>query len=350
MKVLASLFRVIFSIIVLLAIACYLQVAPTCSLSQFCLSVNAPQLIELLSGFNAITVSLVVILLLGILSFTRVLEATWNVLFCASVLGLLAGGLYAIGGSALALPNALYHNDAVNQACQMLVSYEVPIAITTLVFLGGWVCASACGRVAITAVVSFGLWYGITEFFTFIVQQWANSSTPGMPEALHMIQGAPWIMAAVPGAFFLIYALLMAFFETFIGNATRNKTISAPEKNAGIPAEKKEEENKADSKPAEAAAKSQHVLKTTPAPQKKHVLNTPAKAEKPDEPMVKASVDEKKEEASGRMEDKPVSETEVKPETGEKPDDEAKAVAEKTTEPPAEKETKEAPVPKEDKA
>lgn len=340
MKVLASLFRVIFSIIVLLAIACYLQVAPTCSLSQFCLSVNAPQLIEQLSGFNAITVSLVVILLLGILSFTRVLESAWNVLFCASVLGLLAGGLYAIGGPALALPNALYHSEAINQACRMLVSYEVPIAITTLVFLGGWVCASACGRVAITAVVSFGLWYGITEFLTFIVQQWANSSNPSMPEALHMIQSAPWIMAAVPGAFFLIYALLMAFFETFIGNTAKSKTKQEPEKETEKPAEKKVVAKNTDTKPAEAAAKPQ------PEP------SAPVTEEKPAEP--------KEEEAPAREEEEPVSEAKVEAEADEAPaaeekkDEESMTEAEpeeeKTPEPPAEEKKEEAPAPEEAKA
>lgn len=221
MKVLTSLLRVIFSIVVLLALACYLQAAPTVSLSQFCLSIEPTQLIELLSGFNAVTITLVIILLLGILSFTRVLEAAWNVLFCAAVLGLLITGLYTLGGPSIALPNALYHNEDINHICQSLTSYEVPIAIAILIFLAGWVCASACGRVLITAVVSFGLWYALTEFFTYIVHQWANSSAPAMPEALNMIQGSPWIIAAVPGSFFLIYALLMALFETFIGSAPK---------------------------------------------------------------------------------------------------------------------------------
>ena len=122
MKVLTSLFRVIFSIIVLLAVACYMQAAPTISLGDFFQNLDSAKLIEMLSGINALTITLVAIVLLGILSFTRVLEAAWNVLFSASVLGLLICLLYAIGGPAVALPNAIYHNDAVNQVCQSLIS------------------------------------------------------------------------------------------------------------------------------------------------------------------------------------------------------------------------------------
>lgn len=301
MKVLTSLLRVIFSIIVLLALACYLQVAPTTSLSQFCLSLEHAQLMELLSGFNAVTITLVIILLLGILSFTRVLEAAWNVLFCAAVLGLLVTGLYTLGGPSIALPNALYHNEAINQICQSLTSYEVPIAIAILVFLAGWVCASACGRVLITAVVSFGLWYGLTEFFTFIVHQWAESSSPAMPEALHMIQGAPWIIAAVPGSFFLIYALLMALFETFISAANekakpeekKNKEVSIEEtskpapKAAPVsepvaePEPEAEAESAPEAGPAPVAATEAPAVPDTPEPAAQEV-STPENSQEPE--------------------------------------------------------------------
>ena len=103
MKLLASLFRVVFSIIVLLALACYLQNAPTIGLANFCESISAEQLLSILSGFNTVSVLFVIILLLGMLPFTRVLEAVWNVAFCASVLALLAIGLYEIGGPFIAL-------------------------------------------------------------------------------------------------------------------------------------------------------------------------------------------------------------------------------------------------------
>lgn len=285
MKVLASLSRVVFSIVVLLALACYLQSAPTIGLANFCDSITPEQLLTMLSGFNTVSVLFVIILLLGMLPFTRVLEAVWNVVFCASIIALLAMGLYEFGGPLIALPKALYGNDAVNQFCQAVSTYEVPVAITLFIFITGWLCASACGRVAITAVVSYGLWYGITSFFSYAVQLWANSDSPSMPEALHMVQSTPWIIAAVPGAFFLIYALFMAFFETFIHTKSARLSKSKKEdteiqqaagkkdaeENKPAAEEKKEEagqpgaDKKAAQKPVEPAAKSQPILKVTPA-------------------------------------------------------------------------------------
>ena len=106
MKVLASLSRVVFSLIVLIALACYLQNEPTISLENFCASITPEQLLNLLNNFNTVSLLFVVILLLGMLPFTRVLEAVWNVVFCASVLLLLAIGLYETGGPLIALPKA----------------------------------------------------------------------------------------------------------------------------------------------------------------------------------------------------------------------------------------------------
>lgn len=281
MKVLASLLRVVFSIIILLMLTCYLQTKPTISLSEFCASIAPTQLLHELSGFNATTVLLVIIILLGILPFGRILEAVWNMLFCVAILMLLACGLYAIGGPGAALPRALYHNLEVNQFMMTLASYEVPIALATLIFIIGWLCASACGRVAITTVVSYGLWYGLTEFFTFLVQQWADSSTPRMPEALHMVQNSPWILAAIPAAFFLIYALLMAFFETYIDKTSKSGTKSSAEPLASTAAESTETKPEATSTKPEQAGKPE----TPAAPKAKEAPAVPpAEAQEPEKP------------------------------------------------------------------
>ena len=320
MNVLASLFRVVFSIIVLLALACYTQMAPTVTLGNFCTEIDSAQLLATLSGFNTVTVTLVLILLLGICSFTRVLEATWNVLFCASVLILLSLGLFVFGGPSIAFPLVLSHNDAVKQICHVATTYEVPIAITTLIFIAGWLCASACGRVAITAVVSYGLWFALTAFFTYAVQLWANSATPSMPEALNMLQSTPWVIAAVPGAFFLIYALFMAFFETFI-QQTSGKAKAKKEQEDAKPAKEEEKTDSSTVKDEKASAtegKAQASLNTPAAPStKKLKLATPAtttpkteasKVEKPEEP---ASTPEAKQE--GAPEEAPAAPQEEAP-------------------------------------
>lgn len=227
MKVMAILFRVVFSFIIVLALACYLQVSPTISLSEFCTSIVPGQLLGTLQGINAVTISLAIILLLGIFPMTRILEAAWNVLFCASMLVLLACGTYGLLGPGIALPNAIFNSEAVRQLCDSALTYQVPLALATLIFAAGWVCASACGRVALTTIISYALWYGVSELFFYTVQLWSSSANPAAPEALSMILSTPWVIAAVPGAFFLVYALLMALFETFITHAPRKQAAEA---------------------------------------------------------------------------------------------------------------------------
>ena len=351
MKALAILFRLVFSIIVLMAVTCYLQVSPTTTLSEFCNSINSSALLDQLCGINYLTVSLVLVILLTIFSITRILDAIWNTLFCASILVLIASGLYTLAGPGIALPSALVHNEAVNQFCQSFTAYEIPLAITLLIFIAGWVCASACGRVAITAVISYALWYGVTEFFTYASQLWANSASPALPEALYIVQGTPWILAAVPGAFFLIYALLMACFETYIGNgkkkAAKKKAEPAPADNKEVKDTESAPKSEKEQKPAEPVSKTKPVLKlATASPANKLKPATPvaakpatvveAKKEKPAEEPKK--VEKPAEEP--KKEEKPAEEPtkEEKPAEEKKPEEktpEAPAEAEKPVEEPA---------------
>ena len=333
MKALAILFRLVFSIIVLMAVTCYLQVSPTTTLSEFCNSINSTALLDQLCGINYLTVSLALVILLTIFSITRILDAIWNTLFCASILVLIASGLYTLAGPGIALPSALVHNEAVNQFCQSFTAYEIPLAITLLIFIAGWMCASACGRVAITAVISYALWYGVTEFFTYASQLWANNASPALPEALYIVQGTPWILAAVPGAFFLIYALLMACFETYIGNgkkkAAKKKAEPAPADNKEVKDTESAPKAEKEQKPAEPVSKTKPVLKlATASPANKLKPATPV-AEKP------TTVVEAKKEKSAE-EPKKVEKPAEEPTKEEKPAGEPKKV-----EKPAEEPTKE---------
>ena len=343
MKALAILFRLVFSIIVLMAVTCYLQVSPTTTLSEFCNSINSSALLDQLCGINYLTVSLALVILLTIFSITRILDAIWNTLFCASILVLIASGLYTLAGPGIALPSALVHNEAVNQFCQSFTAYEIPLAITLLIFIAGWVCASACGRVAITAVISYALWYGVTEFFTYASQLWANSASPALPEALYIVQGTPWILAAVPGAFFLIYALLMACFETYIGNGkkktAKKKAEPAPADNKEVKDTESAPKAEKEQKPAEPVSKTKPVLKlptATASPANKLKPATPV-AEKP-ATVVEAKKEKPAEEP--KKVEKPAEEPtkEEKPAEEKKPEEkapEAPAEAEKPVEEPA---------------
>ena len=344
MKALAILFRLVFSILVLIAVACYLQVSPTTTLSEFCNSINSSALLDQLCGINYLTVSLALVILLTIFSITRILDAIWNTLFCASILVLIASGLYTLAGPGIALPSALVHNEAVNQFCQSFTAYEIPLAITLLIFIAGWVCASACGRVAITAVISYALWYGVTEFFTYASQLWANNASPALPEALYIVQGTPWILAAVPGAFFLIYALLMACFETYIGNGkkktAKKKAEPAPADNKEVKDTESTPKSEKEQKPAEPVSKTKPVLKlATASPANKLKPATPV-AEKPAtvvEAKKEKPAEEPKKEEKPAEEPKKVEKLAEEPTKEEKPAEEKKP-EEKTPEAPAEAE------------
>lgn len=253
----AILSRVIFSIILVLLLAGYQQVSSTISLVDFLAWFDAAALTHALSGINTVTISLVVILLLGIFSFTRILEAVWNVIFCASIIALLFFGSYSLLGPGIALPHAISNSEVIKQVCDALLAYQVPLACTTLVFIAGWICASACVRVALTTTISYALWYALSEFFSYIVGLWSSSDAPAAPEALNMVLGTPWVIAAVPGAFFLIYALLMSFFETFI--TTKQKKSKPTE----APVQDKPE-TPAESKAAEAAPKATEAAPVEP--------------------------------------------------------------------------------------
>ena len=120
MKVMAILSRVIFSIILVLLLAGYQQVSSTISLVDFLAWFDAAALTHALSGINTVTISLVVILLLGIFSFTRILEAVWNVIFCASIIALLFFGSYSLLGPGIALPHAISNSEVIKQVCDAL--------------------------------------------------------------------------------------------------------------------------------------------------------------------------------------------------------------------------------------
>ncbi len=330
MKALTLLFRVVFSIIVLLLVTCYTQVTSTVSLTDFCTSLNASAIAEQFTSINAFTITLAVILLLSILSFTRLLEAIWNILFCGSIITLLAGGLYALCGPRIALPYVLYNNEAVMQFCSMVGAYQIPVAIVLLIFLAGWLCSAASGRVAITAIVSFGLWYAVTELLTYGIYLWTKAAAPDQPGALTMIQESPWILAAVPAAFFLIYALLMAFFETYITTEGKAQKAPANDKQPEKPATTQTEApaSTVDAQTEPITKTRPVLLKTTPIPEvpkKKLITNAPDSKEEIPVPVETEQKNETAATTSNEGADEPAPQETPVPEPEAKEDEAPKA-------------------------
>ena len=121
------------------------------------------------------------------------------------------------------MPDALQGNRAVLDFCYLPKLYPIPATLIFAIFAMGWLCSTAPFRIMFTCVLSYALWYGCAEVFHYMIGTWAKSPEPSMPELLHAAQSAPWISAAIPGAFFLVYALLMSFIETFISRREEDR-------------------------------------------------------------------------------------------------------------------------------
>lgn len=328
MKILGILFRLIYSLFILAALGIYTQAPAGVSIESYSLLITPDALVEMFTTINWVSIAALTLVVLACL---RILDMVWNVLFCVSTLLVTVCSLYLAFGPGIALPTPLDANSWVETFCNLPRNYPVPALIVACIFAIGWLIATASLRIAITAILSYVLWYICAEMFHYIVYLWSEAPHPSMPEVLHTLQAAPWIAAAIPGAFFLIYALVMSFFETFISRredeqeeeaeqAERQKKKQAEQKAhqaklAAVEQEKKEDKI-IDAIPPEAEGlpigREPKVI-IPPAPIKKILPPVVAKKEEPVKEKPKAEEPKKEEpakEAPAKEEPKP----ETKPE------------------------------------
>ena len=313
MNVLGTLFRLICSWVILLTLAVYLQTPAHISPGHFIENFNAETLLPLVSTVNWFTITAAALLVLAVL---RIQELSWNVAYAAATILFLGLGLCSILDPGIALPAAIESNRAVLDFCNLPQSYPIPSIIIIAIFAMGWLCSTAPFRIMFTCVLSVALWYGCSEVFSYMVGMWAKSPNPTMPELLHAIQSAPWIIAAIPGAFFLVYALLTAFIETFISRREEDRRIRA---------EKKETEQSAAEELAETPVAPVEQAKPT-TPKLKVKKAAPKAEEKPAEDAASKAEEKPVEEATPKTEEKPAEE--AAPKAEEKPAEEATPKAE----------------------
>lgn len=342
MNALGTLFRLVCSWIILLALAVYLQTPAHISPGHFIGHVNEETLLPLVSSVNWFTITAAALLVLAVL---RIQELIWNVAYAAAAILFLGLGLCSILDPGIALPTAIESNRAVLDFCNLPQSYPIPSIVIIAIFAMGWLCSTAPFRIMFTCVLSVALWYGCSEVFSYMVGMWAKSPNPTMPELLHAIQSAPWIIAAIPGAFFLVYALLTSFIETFISRREEDRRKRVEEKAT----EEKTAEKAADNKTTETlAAPKLEVTKVAPKTEEKPAEEAALKAEeKPTEATAPKAEEKPEEETAPKAEEKPAEETapkaEEKPAEGSAPKSEEKPAegsASKSEEKPAEEAAK----------
>lgn len=276
MKFLASLFRLLCSLLVLVVIALYVNAEGNPDVSAFAAQVTGENLLGLFATVNWVSITAVV---LAVAALLRLLEIAWNMAFCAALALVIAGSSYMVFGAETALPAALSTNAAVLDFCNLPQTYPVPALIVAGVFALGWLAANAAFRIAFTTILCYALWYGCAVLFHATAEMAAADPALADKETaqsiLTFIQAHPWVTAALPGVFFLVYSLLMAFFDSF--------PSSAKKKDAEEPAKKEEEEKKADAPKAEAkpAAPAAKPTQTRPLPIAKPTQTRPLTVAKP---------------------------------------------------------------------
>lgn len=347
LKALGIFVRLVCSLIVLLAVALYLQMPTAVAPESFADAVSADAVVGLFSSLNWVSITAGVLLLCALL---RLLDMAWNVAFCLSSVLVLFCGLWAVWGPVVALPLPVQDNALMTQLCTLPQTYPVPALIVAGVFAMGWLTSTAPFRIAFTTVVSFGLWYGLTTLMHWgIVTRWADTPTPAQPELLAMVLANPWMIAALPGAFFLVYAVLVAFFETFL-TSSKKKAPKTEEQPAEDKKPETDEKKPAAAIPATPAKSAKPAA--APAPKlAKPVLKpaTPAvpKPEVKPEPKPEPQPEAKPEEKPGTKPE-PASAPKPEPKAEEKPAEKAaEPKPEKTEETPAAPEVKPEPKPEE---
>lgn len=306
LKALGIFVRLLSSLLVLLVVALYLQTGiDNISPEQFAASVTPESITVLFTSFNWVSITAGVLVLLALL---RLLDMAWNVAFCLSFIPVLFCGLYAYFGETAALPAPLQGNAYMTEFCTLPQTYPVAAIIVIGVFALGWMAATAAFRIAVSTLVSFGLWYGMSALLYFVITtRWADTPEPAQPEILTMVLANPWMIAALPGAFFLVYAVLVSFFETFL---TKKKPAAKKD-------EKKDEkkDDKKDDKAPDDTAKKEGTATTaaslkpvTPAQPKVTVKKpspAPAEPKKDEAPKVEEKPAEPKKDEAPKAEEKP---------------------------------------------
>lgn len=348
-KVLASLFRLLCSLMVLLVVVVYLN-AGNLHITPAELSFRAEDLLTPFRTVNPFSITAVVLVVLAAL---RLLDIIWNMAFCASLILVLGISSYTLVGET-ALPAALHGNETVAAFLSLPQSYPVPTLLIAAVFTIGWLAANAAFRIAFNTLLSYVLWFVCSFIFHAALGIWADHPQTAQGNAqsfLTFLLEHPWVCAALPGVFFMIYSLLMAFFDSFPSSETKDKPAPQPKPVKEQPAPAATEKP-TPSKPLPAAPTPSKPLPVKPTPSRplpvKPTPSRPLTLKKPTpvvlpKPQAVTKPSESKEEAPKPAEPAPVPAAEAPASKPETPVATAEAPAPKPETPAS---AAEAPAPK----
>lgn len=227
MKVLGSLFRLLCSLLVLISAALYVQAPGNPDVDTFVGLISTENVTALFTSVNWVSITAAVLVVGAVL---RLLPIVWNMAFCASLILVTHFALYLVFGAGVALPESLQNNEAVAEFCNLPQTYQVPALLVAVVFALGWLASNAAFRIAFCTLLCYGLWYLCAVLFHMCVGMWAEKPLlDGGQEIVTFLQEHTWVSAALPGVFFLVYTLLMSFFDSFPASAPKKKETEETE-------------------------------------------------------------------------------------------------------------------------
>lgn len=220
MKILMALFRILCSVLlVLLVLACKDATA----------GLQAGELWQQLTA-HAVSDWQVLAWAAGIalvLSLVRSLDIAWNVIFSALTFLLMTELILIAAGMSAAITPQLYALVDSAGYAGVLNQYPVFWWLIPSLWLLGCLCARNQVAVFLTGVVCYGLWLLLTWLLALGVNTWLSMGEPAPAQLAELFRAHSWLPAALTGLFLLVYALLMAIFESFLRGRKKNQQATA---------------------------------------------------------------------------------------------------------------------------
>ncbi len=312
MKILGTFFRFLCALIVLLAVAVYLDGPLQASLVNYFAAFTPEHIQTLAHAESWLAIAAGALLLLTLCCG---LKLGWNIVYSLATLAFFAEVAIMTLGPELALPSPIRGLGWESLLRELALNYPVPALMIPSLCILGCLCTSAPVRIAWTSLLSCALCYGCAELLFYGVKLWQGMPEPILPSALELTEAFPWILAALPAVFFIQYSLFMAMFEAFIPRKKKKNKDAEKKDDAGKAADSKEPTAAA---AVATAATTPAVVVKRPVIQKKSPVSSASEEKKKEEPKPEAKPEAPAEE---KKEDAPAEE---KPAAEEKKDEEAK--------------------------
>ncbi len=281
MKILGTIFRLLCALVVLLAIAVYLDGSLQVTLLDYAAAFT-PEHIQALAGVDGWLIIAAGALLL--LTLCCGLTLGWNIAYSIITLTFFAEAAVMVLGPELALPAAARGLGWEQLLRELALNYPVPALMIPAICILGCLCSTAPVRIAATSLICCALSYGCAELLHYGAQYWQSMPEPPLPGALEIVNDFPWILAALPAAFFVQYGIFMAMFETFVPR--RKKSHEEKKEAKEEKADDKKEDKRAEAKLPAAAATvtAAPVVVKRPIIHKKNPISPAPSAARKEEP------------------------------------------------------------------